>query len=172
MNFQDAPFSQEIGKLSQKLLDSLRLILASISSVWQVEHTETGTHGDVTVESLLIGDGADSLRLLPTDGSPVAARWVFGDGTGWTLRWYRYASTNAAASGSTTGVTVLAGLDDRGNFATSGGYIQPGTTLRLPDGVTAPSAVVGVAILYVDAADGDLKVVFGDGTVKTIVTDT
>ena len=30
----------------------------------------------------------------------------------------------------------------------------------------------GLAQLYVDTADGDLKVKFGDGTVKTIVTDT
>jgi hypothetical protein len=44
--------------------------------------------------------------------------------------------------------------------------------LTLPDGVTAPAAIEGKAQIYVDSADGDLKVVFGDGTVKTIVTDT
>lgn len=42
----------------------------------------------------------------------------------------------------------------------------------LVDGVTAPSTVSGYAGLYVDTADGDLKIKFGDGTVKTIVTDT
>lgn len=42
----------------------------------------------------------------------------------------------------------------------------------LTDGVTAPSATVGVAKIFVDTADGDLKVIFGDGTVKTIVVDT
>lgn len=42
----------------------------------------------------------------------------------------------------------------------------------LTDGVTAPSATVGFAKLFVDTADGDLKVIFGDGTTKTIVTDT
>jgi hypothetical protein len=41
----------------------------------------------------------------------------------------------------------------------------------LTDGVTAPSATAGLAKIFVDAADGDLKVIFGDGTVKTIVTD-
>jgi hypothetical protein len=40
------------------------------------------------------------------------------------------------------------------------------------DGVTAPGAATGRARIYVDAADGDLKIVFADGTVKTIVTDT
>lgn len=47
-----------------------------------------------------------------------------------------------------------------------------GNTLRLTDGVTAPGTVAGIAQIYVDTADGDLKVIFGDGTVKTIVTDT
>ncbi len=44
--------------------------------------------------------------------------------------------------------------------------------LGIDDGITAPTAVAGVAQLYVDVADGDLKVIFADGTVKTIVTDT
>jgi hypothetical protein len=44
--------------------------------------------------------------------------------------------------------------------------------LTLMDGVTAPSAAAGVARLYVDGSDGDLKVRFGDGTIKTIVVDT
>ena len=44
--------------------------------------------------------------------------------------------------------------------------------LYLTDGVTAPSTAAGWALLYVDTADGDLKVKFGDGTVKTIATDT
>lgn len=44
--------------------------------------------------------------------------------------------------------------------------------LSVTDGMTAPAAVAGRARIYVDTADGDLKVVFGDGTIKTIVTDT
>jgi hypothetical protein len=46
------------------------------------------------------------------------------------------------------------------------------TYLSVTDGTTAPAAVAGRARIYVDAADGDLKIKFGDGTVKTIVTDT
>ena len=45
-------------------------------------------------------------------------------------------------------------------------------TVLLTDGVTAPSAVVGFGEIFIDTADGDLKIMFGDGTVKTIVTDT
>ena len=44
--------------------------------------------------------------------------------------------------------------------------------LYLTDGLTAPSTASGWALLYVDTADGDLKVKFGDGTVAVIAVDT
>ena len=43
--------------------------------------------------------------------------------------------------------------------------------LDVTDGITAPASATGRARIYVDTADGDLKVIFADGTVKTIVTD-
>ena len=45
-------------------------------------------------------------------------------------------------------------------------------TISILDGVTAPDAVAGFAKIYVDSADGDLKIRFSDGTIKTIMTDT
>lgn len=44
--------------------------------------------------------------------------------------------------------------------------------VEIADGSTAPGAGTGVARIYVDSADGDLKVVYSDGTVKLIVADT
>jgi hypothetical protein len=44
--------------------------------------------------------------------------------------------------------------------------------LNIVDGVDAPDTATGYAQLYVDAADGDLKVKFGDGTTKVISADT
>lgn len=44
--------------------------------------------------------------------------------------------------------------------------------VEITDGITAPGASSGKARIYVDTSDGDLKVVFADGTVKTITTDT
>ena len=44
--------------------------------------------------------------------------------------------------------------------------------LTIIDGMTAPGTHSGKASIYVDTADGDLKVKFGDGTVKTLATDT
>lgn len=43
--------------------------------------------------------------------------------------------------------------------------------VMLEDGITAPGTVSGRAQIYVDSADGNLKIKFGDGVVETIVTD-
>jgi hypothetical protein len=45
-------------------------------------------------------------------------------------------------------------------------------SISIPDGVSTPTVLAGRAVLYVDQSDGDLKVIFSDGTIKTIVTDT
>jgi hypothetical protein len=57
------------------------------------------------------------------------------------------------------------------NSVVGSGFLQ-GTRLRIVDGVSAPAAATGYAQIYVDTADGDLKIIFADGTIKTIVTDT
>lgn len=44
--------------------------------------------------------------------------------------------------------------------------------IALTDGVAIPTTVIGQAFIYIDTADGDLKIKFGDGTIKTISTDT
>lgn len=64
-----------------------------------------------------------------------------------------------------------------GYVATDGNLFWDGKLIRadileLTDGVAAPPAGAGGARLYVDAADGDLKIIFADGTIKTIVIDT
>lgn len=52
------------------------------------------------------------------------------------------------------------------------GYVRGQKGLVIGDGVTAPTAASGVAFIYVDNADGDLKVRFGDGTTKVLAADT
>lgn len=46
-------------------------------------------------------------------------------------------------------------------------------TLQLEDtgSQVAPSTVSGKAQLYIDPADGNFKIIFGSGTIKTIATD-
>lgn len=43
--------------------------------------------------------------------------------------------------------------------------------MKLTDGVTAPAAISGLAQVYVDTADGNLKVKFQDSVVQTIAYD-
>ena len=49
--------------------------------------------------------------------------------------------------------------------------IQTQEHFMLKDGVIAPGTSSGNGRIYIDSADGDLKIKFGDGTVKTIVAD-
>lgn len=44
--------------------------------------------------------------------------------------------------------------------------------LAIPDAIAAPGTIPSRALIYVDSADGDLKVKFADGVTKTLATDT
>lgn len=78
----------------------------------------------------------------------------------------RVTLTNSSLTVSGGGnVTLSAAADTTLTLAETG-------TLALVDGITAPSATIGLAKLYVDTSNGDLKVIFGDGIVKTLATDT
>lgn len=58
------------------------------------------------------------------------------------------------------------------NGATTNAWLHTiSNTMWLKDGIAAPGGLAGWAKIYVDTADGDLKVVFGDGTVRVIVAD-
>ena len=69
-------------------------------------------------------------------------------------------STGGTLSGTFGGNPILSG------------QVKFSDHIAIADAVSAPSTAAGYAAIYVDVADGDLKGKFGDGTVKTIVTDT
>ena len=62
-------------------------------------------------------------------------------------------------------------IKQNGDMFLGDGVVSP-NYLSISDGITAPSASTGGANIYVDTADGDLKIIFSDGTIKTISTDT
>lgn len=67
----------------------------------------------------------------------------------------------------TTDLAVSIGSTTKRTFQTVTGR------LLLIDGVSVPATPANNhAVIFIDSADGDLKIKFGDGTVKTIVTDT
>jgi len=69
-----------------------------------------------------------------------------------------------------TSATTVMNVDRNGNWGCTGEAFV--ARLMMPDGIGNPGATPGWARIFVDAADGDLKVVFGDGVTKTIATDT
>lgn len=129
---------------------------------------------------------ANVLYLINTAAGTGAAReLVVGTNVNSTLT-LRTNTTNRWQIPGATG-HLLAALDDTydiGNTSTNrprsinisnslvAGSVVASNHLWITDGITAPTATAGRAKIYVDIADGDLKVIFADGTVKTIVTDT
>jgi len=50
--------------------------------------------------------------------------------------------------------------------------IRSDGTIEIKDGITAPSSTTsGFSGLYIDTADGNFKIRFNSGTIKTIATD-
>lgn len=87
----------------------------------------------------------------------------------------------AAQSGATTNyglyqagsnTNYFGGVVSIGTTATTNSKLTVESGISIKDGVTAPGTSSGYAQIYVDTADGDLKVKFGDGTVKVLAADT
>jgi hypothetical protein len=81
-------------------------------------------------------------------------------------------STAAAADTLVERIRIDSGGDVGIGVTTVTAKLQVNGGVAVVDGMTAPSTIAGYAQIYVDTADGDLKVKFGDGTTKTIATDT
>jgi hypothetical protein len=56
-------------------------------------------------------------------------------------------------------------------FSTAGDFVRSSQGFGLTDGIAEPTVLAGTAILYIDQADGNLKVKFGDGFVTTVAVD-
>jgi hypothetical protein len=106
------------------------------------------------------GTGSSRELRLQTDGASFLSMYTNG-----TARW--------AADGSGHFIALTDNTYDIGaSGATRPRNVHIAGYVSIGDGITAPGAGTGQARIYVDTDDGDLKVVFADGTVKTIVVDT
>ena len=83
-------------------------------------------------------------------------------------------NVNSARLTTTASVAKLHMGDTIFNNSSGAFSINAATELHsqwFVDGVTAPASVTGEGYMYIDTADGDLKIKFGDGTTKTIATN-
>ena len=117
------------------------------------------------------------MQFLELSGTSTGG-WKINSGAGTyngnlTFRHSDNSEFTYTAAGHTSDFTVKHANSASGkiiNVETDGAF-KAGTYLEVTDGVTAPGTGSGARI-YVDTADGDLKVKFSDGTVKTISVDT
>ena len=129
---------------------------------------------------VFFGDGTRGGMLRGYHDGSNSARLGFGY---WASSGDTYTSVIDITGSATTSSQLVAIAGTAGSTSTTSGAltvaggmgvaeaVNAGTFYGLVDGVTAPATESGYARIYVDSADGDLKVKFGDGTVKTIATD-
>lgn len=100
--------------------------------------------------------------------SPADSQIVLTDNAGTTFSRMMFGGQSASFPALRRSSAILETI-----LADASAYAQHNALfLGIVDPVAAPSATAGFAKIYVDVADGDLKVIFGDGTIKTIVVDT
>lgn len=127
--------------------------------------------------------GFDPSNLLPkslflNSGEGTAAAGAYGGAleasrVGSTRRGGAIAIVQTGAAQENTGWEMSVGnVTTASDSVLSAMRLTHERALQIVDGITAPATVTGWSSIYVDTADGDLKIKFGDGTVKTIVTDT
>lgn len=127
------------------------------------------TADDFTVNDtgLVVRNFTDNTKQAKFDSSGI---------TPTTTRTYTFQDTDGTVAHTDTDQTVSGNNTYTGDATFNGDVnAESGTftvgTVRLTEGVTQPTPNSAFASLFVDSSDGSLKIVFGDGTVKTIVTD-
>jgi len=154
-----------------------------------VNQTKVGSGSDSTVVTTLTFDGATNDGTMAYNGSN---KFLQHDDIVHYIRAADFVNAIilAGTTASSTRSPFLKFIDNQGTpaqlyLSKDGAYLaltnnagaivsklgDDGSFL-IKDGITAPSTAAGYATIYVDTADGYLKVKFGDGTVKTIVVDT
>lgn len=82
-----------------------------------------------------------------------------------------YTAANSTTVTGTLALSVDAAQNVRIGTGAAEARLDVAGAIAITDGMTAPTAVSGKALLYVDTADGDLKVRFADGHTATIAAD-
>lgn len=179
--FNAAPVAQQDVTGSRGGNAALADLITKLAALGLITNSSDNTAAPLTVTTLSTGDiaasgyiefGANKFIIDAQNRARLSADTGLSLGSDSALQigW-----TDAGAGGvlDTALSRISAGVIGVGTGAAGSmaGAIVSGR-VGILDGTTAPSAVAGRAQIYVDTADGDLKVIFGDGVVKTLAIDT
>jgi hypothetical protein len=134
--------------------------------VWDYSTTNQGLDGPVGLFLKKQGSLNTQHRLLKLNGNRhMVSMHVNSSTGGYSSAWASFGLYDD--NGGTTKLEIIntGEVQSASNFRTESAFV-------LKDGITAPATAAGYGQIYIDSADGDLKIKFGDGTVKTIVVDT
>jgi hypothetical protein len=173
----------DIGVTYENTAAQVSVLSFDASSTGNTVYYNTMSMPQYTSGTIVSDSGSNNIvvgndRVLLSGGTAALPSLAFGiqPNTGF----YRSGtSTIGVALNGTQGCSFLA---NRFQPATDLAYNLGASTnrfgevytrmLTLPEDQVAPGTATGFARIYIDSADGDLKVKFGDGVIKTIVTDT
>lgn len=172
------PYANGIGDKLLEMsagVDRCRVVVLDVAdAITNLNDYVTDNSGSTTNEVVFARD-------LP-GGGLAGVNYLKFPVVGKTQNWMSFSGATDAFAWRMDGTDRL-GLNPTQLFPSQDATMSAGTSskrftnvfsqgIALIDGITAPSTITGHAVIYVDTADGDLKVKFGDGTVKTIVVDT
>lgn len=117
--------------------------------------------------------------LVSTDGSSISYRMRGAANSAdmvWVVASAKWILRGDPANTSTGGGDEIITADATTKHVSIGmttdvGMLGVDGEVAVKDGMTAPTATSGYAKIYVDGADGDLKVIFGNGFVATLAAD-
>jgi hypothetical protein len=119
------------------------------------------------------GTAADTYTVLQSGDDIGQLRFYGADGNSFSEAAHILAEVDGTpGDGDMPGRIVFAVSPDASATPANQVLIGSDGGIAVVDGITAPATRAGWATIYVDTADGDLKVKFGDGTTKVLAADT
>jgi hypothetical protein len=167
--------TQIVARLNGAALTPATLAASGKISTTSTAEDSIETAGGINANGGTAATGTTATQIILSGGRARIGTDLIVDGTGaGSITAAGGAQIAGSAPGTPSAGQVLIG---GGRIRLTSDIFMEGSELNfcggigLTDGVSEPGAVSGLARIYVDSADGDLKIKFGDGTVKTIVTD-
>ena len=165
------------GNIDLVLTRDVANVLAQRNGVNNQAFRIYGTYTDASNNEALGLSASTTSGFITTRRAGTGAARDLQLGTDNTARWFIGATSGhfLAQVDDTYDIGAAAANRPRSiNISNSlvAGSVVAAQQLWITDGIAAPTATAGRAKIFVDTADGDYKVIFGDGVIQTIARDT